>query len=48
MKAGEYEADRLSKKIQAGMAVYAGFSGDGPKMKPDMKAEFKQISIATK
>jgi hypothetical protein len=44
-KIGEYSADWLNSEIQIGLAVYAGFSGDGPKMKPGMKAEFTQLKI---
>ena len=44
-KTGEYEADWLGENTQLGLAVYAGFSGTGPKMQPDMKAEFFQIKI---
>jgi hypothetical protein len=35
----------LNSEIQIGLAVYAGFPGDGPKMKPDMKAQFIQLEI---
>ena len=44
-KQGTYEADWLHEVIQLGLAVYAGFPGDGPKMKPDMKAEFTHLKI---
>jgi len=44
-KIGEYSADWLNSEIQIGLAVYAGFPGDGPKMKPGMKAEFTQLKI---
>ena len=44
-KIGEYANDWLNSEIQIGLAVYAGFPGDGPKMKPDMKAEFTQIKV---
>jgi hypothetical protein len=44
-KAGEYEADWIDGTIQTGLAVYAGFPGDGPNMKPDMKVEFTQLKI---
>jgi CarboxypepD_reg-like domain len=44
-KIGEYTNDWLNSEIQIGLAVYAGFPGDGPKMKPDMKAEFIQLKI---
>jgi hypothetical protein len=44
-KQGEYGADWLNEVIQFGLAVYAGFPGDGPKMKPDMKAEFTQLKV---
>ncbi|TMI86818.1 MAG: hypothetical protein E6H08_20275 [Bacteroidetes bacterium] len=44
-KIGEYSGDWLNSEIQIGFAVYAGFPGDGPKMKPDMKAEFTGIKI---
>jgi hypothetical protein len=45
IKIGEYTNDWLNSEIQIGLAVYAGFPGDGPKMKPDMKAEFTGIRI---
>jgi hypothetical protein len=44
-KIGEYSGDWLNSEIQIGLAVYAGFPGDGPKMKPDMKAELTQLKI---
>jgi hypothetical protein len=44
-KVGEYETDWLNGMIQLGLALYAGFPGDGPKMKPDMKAIFTQLKI---
>jgi CarboxypepD_reg-like domain len=44
-KIGEFANDWLNSEIQIGLAVYAGFPGDGPKMKPDMKVEFIQIGI---
>jgi hypothetical protein len=44
-KIGEYTSDWLNSEIQIGLAAYAGFPGDGPKMKPDMKAEFTGIKI---
>jgi hypothetical protein len=47
-KIGEYSGDWLNTEIQIGLAVYAGFSGDGPKMKPDMKAEVTGIKIEIK
>ena len=46
-KIGEFANDWLNSAIQIGLAVYAGFPGDGPKMKPDMKAEFTQLKIET-
>ncbi|HKC36694.1 MAG TPA: carboxypeptidase-like regulatory domain-containing protein [Chitinophagaceae bacterium] len=47
-KIGEYTNDWLNTEIQIGLAAYAGFPGDGPKMKPDMKAEFTGIRIEMK
>ena len=44
-KKGEYEIDWPLGNIQAGIGVYAGFPGSGPKMQPDMKAEFSQFKI---
>jgi hypothetical protein len=44
-KIGEYTSDWLNSEIQTGLAAYAGFPGDGPKMKPNMKAEFTQLRI---
>ncbi|HEU5164589.1 MAG TPA: hypothetical protein VFU29_03570, partial [Chitinophagaceae bacterium] len=46
-KIGEYSGEWLNTQIQIGLAMYAGFPGDGPKMKPDMKAEFTQLKIET-
>ena len=46
-KIGEFANDWLNSEIQIGLAVYAGFPGEGPKMKPDMKAEFTQFKIET-
>ena len=42
-KIGEYSGEWLNSEIQIGLAAYAGFPGDGPKMKPDIKAEFTQL-----
>ena len=44
-KIGEYTSDWLNSEIQIGLATYAGFPGDGPKMKPNMKAAFIQLEI---
>ena len=44
-KVGEYELEWLNGKVQLGLTVFAAFSGDGPKMKPDMKAKFSQVKI---
>jgi hypothetical protein len=44
-KIGEFANDWLNSEIQIGLAVYAGFSGDGPKMKPDMKGEFMELKF---
>jgi len=46
-KIGEYISEWLNSEIQIGLAAYAGFPGDGPKMKPDMKAELTQLKIET-
>jgi len=45
-KAGEYKLEWLHGKVQLGLTVFASFSGDGPKMKPDMKADFSQLKIS--
>ncbi|MGC4034883.1 MAG: carboxypeptidase-like regulatory domain-containing protein [Chitinophagaceae bacterium] len=42
-KIGEYNLDWLNGKVQIGLAAFAAFSGDGPKMKPDMRASFSQF-----
>jgi len=44
-KVGEYKLEWLRAKVQLGLTVFATFSGDGPKMKPDMKANFSQLKI---
>jgi hypothetical protein len=44
-KVGEYKLEWLNGKVQLGLTVFAAFSGDGPKMKPDMKANFSQVKI---
>ncbi|HMK16690.1 MAG TPA: carboxypeptidase-like regulatory domain-containing protein [Chitinophagaceae bacterium] len=44
-KIGEFANDWLNTQFQIGLAAYAGFPGDGPKMKPDMKAEFTELKI---
>ena len=44
-KIGEYTSEWLNGKVQLGLAVFAAFSGDGPKMKPDLKAAFSQLTI---
>ena len=46
-KVGEYNLEWLNGKVQLGLAAFAAFSGDGPKMKPDMKAQFSQLKIET-
>ena len=46
-KIGEFANEWLNSAIQIGLAAYAGFPGDGPKMNPDMKAEFTQLKIGT-
>ena len=46
-KIGEYVSEWLNLEIQIGLASYTGFPGDGPKMKPDMKAGFTQLKIET-
>ncbi len=45
-KVGEYKLEWLNGKLQLGLTVFAAFSGDGPKMKPDMKANFSQLKIS--
>ena len=45
---GEFANEWLNSDIQIGLAAFAGFPGDGPKMKPDMKAEFTQLKIETR
>jgi len=45
IKQGEYQMAWLEDTIQLGLGVYAGFPGNGPKMKPDMKAVFTQLKI---
>ena len=44
-KVGEYEINWMKNKLQLGFAVFASFSGSGPKMHPDMKAVFSQLKI---
>ncbi len=44
-KIGEYNLDWLNGKVQFGLETFAAFAGDGPKMKPDMKAIFSQLKI---
>jgi len=44
-KIGEYNLDWLNGKVQLGLATFAAFSGDGPKMKPDMKVIFSKLKI---
>jgi hypothetical protein len=46
-KAGEYNLDWLSGKVQFGLATFTSFAGDGPKMKPDMKVIFSNLTIHT-
>ena len=45
-RVGEYKLGWLNGKLQLGLTVFAAFSGDGPKMKPDMKANFSQLKIS--
>ncbi len=47
-KIGEYHLEWLNGKVQLGLATFATFSGNGPKMKPDMKVMFSQLKIETK
>ena len=44
-KIGESKIDWIVGKLQIGLAVFASFTGQGPKMIPDMKAEFSRITI---
>ena len=44
-KIGESNVDWITGKVQVGLAVFASFSGQGPKMHPDMKAEFSKVRI---
>lgn len=44
-KAGAYKLDWLKGKLQFGLVAFAGFSGQGPKMKPDVKVIFTQIKV---
>ncbi|MBS1597661.1 MAG: carboxypeptidase-like regulatory domain-containing protein [Bacteroidetes bacterium] len=44
-KTGELEIGWLKGKLQLGLMVFANFSSDGPKMKPDIKAAFSQLKI---
>ncbi|MBS1608718.1 MAG: hypothetical protein JSS70_08160, partial [Bacteroidetes bacterium] len=44
-KIGEYNLDWLNGKVQLGLAAFAAFSGDGPKMKPDIRVWFSQLKI---
>jgi len=46
-KIGEYSDDWLNSEVQVGLAVYAGFPGDGPKMKPDIRAELIELKVQT-
>jgi len=46
-KIGEHKLEWLKGKLQLGLTAFAAFSGDGPKMKPDIKANFSQIKITT-
>jgi len=45
-KIGEYKHEWLNGNVQLGLAVFAAFSGDGPKMKPDVEATFSQFKIS--
>jgi hypothetical protein len=44
-KVGEHRMEWLKGNLQLGLTAFAAFSGDGPKMKPDIKASFSQIKI---
>jgi hypothetical protein len=45
-KIGEYKLEWLNGKVQVGLTAFAAFSGDGPKMRPDIKANFSQLKIS--
>jgi hypothetical protein len=45
LKAGEFQVDWLSKKLQVGLAVFSHFPGQGPKMVPDLSAYFFRLKI---
>jgi len=45
IRMGTYELNWLQDRMQLGLAVFARFPGDGPKMQPDMKAMFSQFTI---
>jgi hypothetical protein len=44
-KLNEFRADWLKGDLQVGFSVMARFTGDGPKQRPDIKAEFSHILI---
>ena len=44
-KAGEYEIGWLNKKLQVGLVIFSHFSGQGPKMVPDIQAFFYQMKL---
>ena len=44
-KAGEYEIGWLNKKLQVGLVISSHFSGQGPKMVPDIQAFFYQMKL---
>ena len=44
-EAGDAEAPWMNKAVEAGTAVCAGFTGQGPKMHPDMKVYFSPINF---
>ncbi|HSZ85457.1 MAG TPA: hypothetical protein VK787_05465 [Puia sp.] len=44
-KMDSYNLNWLNGKVQFGLATFASFAGDGPKMKPDMKAIFSKLLI---
>ncbi len=44
-KKGDFKCEWLTGKIEVGLVVFAAFSGNGPKMKPDLKASYSEIEI---
>ena len=46
-EAGKYDKLLLGTSVQAGLAAFAHFNGNGPKMRPDLLVGFSRVQLTT-